>query len=88
MTEKLHKKPLIEYEIQTTHELEEIVYRAIKMRTTGHFVKFEPYESKKEGFEPSLNERGTVVILPERVIKSIFEHKITAEEIKKQLKQK
>lgn len=81
-------KFLVEYEIRTTHELEKIVYRTFKIQFMGWFIKFNPYISKKAEHEPSLNEHGTVVILPERVIESIFKHKITAEEMKRKMKQK
>jgi len=88
MTEKSQEKPLFEYEIQTTHELKDGVYRATKIRIFGQFVEFEPYEFKKKGFEPSSNENGTVAILPVRVIKSIFKHNLTIEKTRRKSKQK
>jgi hypothetical protein len=78
MVEKTAKKRMIIHEIYTTTELEETVYFTIKAEIVGAFVQFNPFQIKTR-FQTSGNEKDTVFILPERVIKKILKVDVTEE---------
>jgi len=70
MTQKPLIKREIVYKIETTDEIEAMIYVARKIEILGAFVKFRPFQCISKYKEP-VEMKDVILILPERVIAQI-----------------